>query len=60
MIGKGPLVVVDGTMDAQKYVEILQSELIPEVNFVREEQLDFLCWNMRLVPSFFFQFEDPV
>ena len=36
-LGKGPLLVVDGTMNAQKYIVILKSELIPEVTFVKEE-----------------------
>ncbi len=36
-LGKGPLLVVEGTMNAQKYIEILKSELIPEMNFVREK-----------------------
>ncbi len=36
-IGKGPLLVVDGTMNSEKYIKILRSELIPEVNFVKEK-----------------------
>ena len=33
--GKGPLVVVNGYMDSEKYMELLQNYLIPEYNAAR-------------------------
>ena len=35
--GRGPLLAVDGTMTGEKYVEVLRNELLPEIEFAREE-----------------------
>jgi hypothetical protein len=39
--GTGPLTVVDGTMDAEKYIDTLKNCLLPEVNVLEQNRVDF-------------------
>ncbi len=33
--GKGPLITIDGTMDSQQYLEVLENQLVPEIEYAR-------------------------
>lgn len=35
--GRGPLLAIDGTMNSEKYIEVLKNELIPEIENAKEE-----------------------
>ena len=37
--GVGPLCVIEGTMDAKKYVEVLRDSLFPEVHILEEREI---------------------
>jgi transposase len=39
--GPGPLVVIDGTMDSEKYIDTLRTSLLPEVRLLLAQGVDF-------------------
>jgi len=60
-LGFGPLVAIDGNMDSEKYIKLIEDILIPEINAAKEEfglEMTFMqdnapCHKSRRVTQFF-------